>query len=44
MLPQFQFEGPLIEMQVLQRGMDGSHISNNHLPTAMATPGYSESQ
>lgn len=42
MLPQFKFEDPLIEMQVLQSGMDGSQINNNHLPAAMATPGYSE--
>lgn len=27
MLPQFKFEGPLIEMQVLQSGMDGSQIT-----------------
>lgn len=27
MLPQFKFEGPLIETQVLQSGMDGSQIT-----------------
>lgn len=26
-LPQFKFEGPLIEMQALQSGMDGSQIT-----------------
>lgn len=35
MLPQFKFEGPLIEMQVLQSGMEGSQINNNHLPAAI---------